>query len=594
MHRIGHIRITNFRACRYVSLPLGPYTPLVGQNNVGKSSILKALQWALKPVALKATDRTDSKADVEVALKIEGITPELLSKIPAPQHKAAIEPYCRDGVLWIRVTSTAAGKTNKDVWDVEACGDPDNPDVWRAYPTGLPEAVSVLLPDPLFIEAMDDIGEDLGKVKAGTTIKSLLDEIMAPILASHEELNEALGTIRDVLCTSGQCRSPHLEKFDADSTKALDSFFPGLALELDLQVLETKDFFKAGDLHVTDQTTDDRRRFDQLGTGAQRAIQMALVRYLADAKASGSSDVECRLLLIDEPELYLHPQGVRRLKAALHKLSLSGFQVIFTTHSPMMLSRENAADTVVVCKTREAGTITRPPLRSAVADALKSAESQSRTLFELGNAAEVYFSNKVVLCEGKTDRRLLPLAYERIHGHAPETDGIAFVSLGSCADIPKALPVLEAMNIAAVAVADLDFGFTHARMGELAILDASAPDMLRAKDVLITLVSSQGVVLGDNGLPVKSRSGGPTAAKSWAIFAADCEGKKISQSVHDDLKRKRIWVWPNGCIEDVTGFDGKGEDSIEKQEKLFRELDSSGVRGLMPSIYDCLEWVLSS
>ncbi len=439
---------------------------------------------------------------------------------------------------------------------------------------------------------MDDIGEDLGKVKAGTTIKSLLDEVMAPVLASHTELNAALDTIRDVLCTSGQSRSSHLKKFDADSTKALDSFFPGLALELDLQVLEIKEFFRAGDLHVTDQATDDRRRFDQLGTGAQRAIQMALVRYLADTKTGGSGDVECRLLLIDEPELYLHPQGVRRLRAALHKLSQSGFQVIFTTHSPLMLSRDNAADTVIVGKTKDAGTITRPPLRSAVASALMNAESQSRTLFELGNVADVYFSSTVVLCEGKTDKRILPLAYERIYGRTPETDGIAFVSLGSCSGIPKALPVLAAMSIAAVAIADLDFGFTHARVGELALLDSAASDMAETRVVLSRLAAVQSVTLGGNGLPANSQNG--TAAQAWAMFAADIDGKKLAGSVHNDLKQKRVWVWPTGCIEDVTGFGGKGEDAIAEQEKLLLQLDSSGIQQSMPGVHACLEWILSS
>ncbi|MDZ7854089.1 MAG: hypothetical protein U5L98_15980 [Halomonas sp.] len=56
---------------------------------------------------------------------------------------------------------------------------------WRDYPTGLPQAVSALLPEPLLVQAMHDIGEDLGKAKAGTTIKSLLDEIMGPLLQAR-------------------------------------------------------------------------------------------------------------------------------------------------------------------------------------------------------------------------------------------------------------------------------------------------------------------------------------------------------------------------------------------------------------------------
>lgn len=42
MHGLSYIYIENLRACRNVSLPLGDFTPLVGQNNVGKSTVLDA------------------------------------------------------------------------------------------------------------------------------------------------------------------------------------------------------------------------------------------------------------------------------------------------------------------------------------------------------------------------------------------------------------------------------------------------------------------------------------------------------------------------------------------------------------------------
>lgn len=155
---------------------------------------------------------------------------------------------------------------------------------------------------------------------------------MEPILQAHAELTEALSAIRRVLTTGGEARSQHLSDFDRDASSALADFF-GLNLELDLQVIEAKEFFKAGDLIVTDSSTGDRRRFDQLGTGAQRAIQMALIRHLADLRTTARAGVARRLLLIDEPELYLHPQAVRRLRQALETLSKTGFQVVYSTHS---------------------------------------------------------------------------------------------------------------------------------------------------------------------------------------------------------------------------------------------------------------------
>jgi len=98
---------------------------------------------------------------------------------------------------------------------------------------------------------MDDIGEDLGKAKTGTTIKGLLEEIMVPVLEAHDELNQALETVRHILTTDGEQRSEHLQAFDQNATQALEHFFPGLSLELDLKVIDIKEFFKAGDLNRT-------------------------------------------------------------------------------------------------------------------------------------------------------------------------------------------------------------------------------------------------------------------------------------------------------------------------------------------------------
>lgn len=594
MHRISHIAIENFRTCQNVELSLDEFTPLVGQNNVGKSTILDAIKWVVKPIVLTATDFADSQRPIIVVACISGISAELLDRIPDQRHRAAIEPFCRNETLWVRAVATGTGRNSvsQDVWDIDTCADLNRPDKWRAYPTGLPQAVSVLLPEALHIAAMDDLSEDLGRAKAGTTIKALLDEIMVPVLAAHADIKSALDTISHILTASGNNRSGHLATFDSKASQALTSFFPGLALDLDLQMIDVKEFFKAGDLHVTDQVTGDRRRFDQMGTGAQRAIQMALIRYLADTRAKNPDPTARRLLLIDEPELYLHPQGVRRLRETLRSLSTSGFQVVFSTHSPLMLSRENAADTVVVTKTASAGTSALKPLRQAVQSALTDAEAQSRTLFELGNLTEVYFSERVVLCEGKTDRRLLPLAYERLMGCHPELDRITFVSVGSCSDIPKALLVLNAMGIKSCAVADLDFAFVEARKGSASLLEKDGEDMKETKTVLQRLQQGHTFPLGGNGLPMKGNDGWQ-AADTWALFAQDSDGRRLANIVHEALKSKRIWVWPAGCIEQVTRIQEKGEDAILKQEEMLRDMSAADVAREMPEFKPCFDWLRS-
>ncbi|MDZ4055561.1 MAG: AAA family ATPase, partial [Polynucleobacter sp.] len=137
MHRIAHIAIKNFRLCRDVSLPLEGFTPLVGQNNTGKSSILAALSWVLKPSALAATDFSDSRKPVEICAKIDGITGDILDLLPEQKHRKAIEPFCANGYLWIRVTATGAGTKaiKQEVYDFEKYSGTVLPTEWREYPT---------------------------------------------------------------------------------------------------------------------------------------------------------------------------------------------------------------------------------------------------------------------------------------------------------------------------------------------------------------------------------------------------------------------------------------------------------------------------
>lgn len=591
MHSLKYIEIRNFKLCRKVSLSLGDFTPLVGQNNVGKSTILQAINWVLKPTSLSNNDFFDPNEPVEVYACIDGIDGNLLNNLKETRHKSAIEPYCNKGYLWIRVTANQSGAKSlkQEVYNFETYSGEGIPNEWRDYPTGLPQAITAILPEPIQIEAMEDIGEDLGKVKAGTTIKGLLDEVMEPILKAHSDLNNALQTVKNILNVEGKNRSSHLNKFDEEATEALKNFFPGLRLELDLQTLEIKEFFKAGDLHVTDECTGDRRRFDQIGTGAQRAIQMSLIKYLAKIRSSALDTAHRRLLLIDEPELYLHPQAIKHLRESLKILSQNGFQIIFSTHSPSMLSEDNASDTIVITKNSSLGSIAKAPLKNVISKCIEDAQSQARVLFQLGNLAEIYFSEIIILCEGKTDLRILPRVYETLFLHKPEIDKIAFLSLGSCSDIPKALKVLSAMQIQAIAIADLDFAFTVARKEKYDLLDPNGKDFHQTKEILEELSKTEGFTLSQNKLP--TNDGIAKATDAWRIFAQHKQGKDICATAHEILKQKGIWIWPTGSIEDITQYYEKGEDAIICQEEIIRDMTKTELCEKMPGFIGCFEWI---
>jgi len=268
MHRISYIEIQNFRACQAVSLPLDDFTPLVGQNNVGKSTILDALRWLLKPDARASGDFADAKKPIVVTARVEGITAGILKLIPEQKHRTAIEPYCPNGVLWIRVITdgTTTKSLKQEVWNPAVVETGGKPKEWRSYPTGLPQAVAAILPEPLSIQAMKDVQKDLTSVAAGTTIKKLIEEISEPVTkANAADIDAALKTINDLLTGEGETRSKALNEFDVEATKALEDFFPGLTLQLELPETKIKEFFKSGSLKIREAGKHDVTEFAQLG-----------------------------------------------------------------------------------------------------------------------------------------------------------------------------------------------------------------------------------------------------------------------------------------------------------------------------------------
>ena len=47
-HRIQSLNIKNYRSIKELDIELQNFTPVVGQNNVGKSNILNAIHWFIK------------------------------------------------------------------------------------------------------------------------------------------------------------------------------------------------------------------------------------------------------------------------------------------------------------------------------------------------------------------------------------------------------------------------------------------------------------------------------------------------------------------------------------------------------------------
>lgn len=550
--RLSEVTIKNFCSCYELTIPLAGFNPIVGYNNSGKSNILRAINWLLRKAVQPPHMFHAAGEPMWVAGTIENVNLALLP----PNQQAAVAPYLIGGALKVRriqpLPSCPAGQVKVEVFD-PAIND------WSDNPAGLDNALAVLFPEPLYVEAMEDPGEDIGKFAAKNTIGLLLKQVLAKIHAQNEPAITAIqGAILQVSAfLAGQNRMVELATFEHDASDAIASFFPGLSLHLNFAMPGIEDIFKSSTVTLSD-VQGSPRPISSLGHGAQRSAHMALIKLLADmTSAAGGNPGGTIVLLIDEPELCLHPQAVELLREALLLLSTQNFQVIFSTHSPLLIGHTHVLQTLVVYKDANNRTTARQKLQSAAA-ALHAHPAQAEVVFSLQAATQLLFSERVLLVEGKTEMMVVPSIYQVVLGRSYAHEKGCLVSGSSSSSLLPMMTILRAVGYTPKALADLDFAFKVAPQSGL--IAPNDPDLLACKAWFAGNAAALNVFLGSDGLPVKQGPQGVwSALKPAEVFAqmAQVMVAEIGRIV-TALQAHGIWIWPGGTIEAHLGI-GKND-----------------------------------
>lgn len=578
MHFVSNIHITNYKSIVDEEFHLSAYTPLVGYNNAGKSNILEAIKWLISKSSLPETSFNNIGLPVEVSGTIEGITNAILSQLPTAQQ-SSIQPFIVNQTLKIRRKQNNPSQSTKeikiDVWD-------STQNQWVSNPNGIDNALKSLLPEPIEIGAMENAAEDASKFKTSTTIGKLIAEVMAPIEQSHSaEIAEALDQLKQKFDAEGDDRAEELTQFDSDTTAKLQDLFPGIQIKLHVPSPEIKEVFKSGTIRVYEN--DQGRDLTAYGHGTQRSVQMALVRHLAEVQRDQTNRVSNTLLLIDEPELYLHPQAVEQVRSALKSLSESGYQVLFTTHSPQMIPSEDIKHTLLIRKVLPRGTFARERLKSAVEQVAQDAISQFELLFSLENANQILFSEKVLFAEGKTEKRLLPYLYSEYHNITLGQNKIAFTSLDGSGSIAKSIRVLAVMDLPCKAIVDLDYAFKESIKN--GFIDANNPAFVACKN---KFTENPDILTSEDGLP--KNNGDMTAAKAYGWLATQEDMQDHINELHDLLKANNIWLWKKGAIEEHLNLGAKNEQAWAS---LKSQIDQNGFDSVIndSDVIEMLDWI---
>jgi putative ATP-dependent endonuclease of OLD family len=588
-HIISKIHIENFKSIRNQEFELSNFTPLVGYNNAGKSNILEAIKWVLRKSSLSTSYFNNIAQPITIVAKIDGITDDILDNIEQT-HRARIEPFLQNETLTIKRVQETPGQTVAQIRLMVL--DPNDGITWQNNPAGIDNAIKDLFPEPIHIGAMENSEEDISKSSTTSTIGKLLAEIIGPIEVQYgQQVNTALEGLKQILDAEGINRAPELNTFDEEINEKLDAFFPDLKVKVHIPTPELKEVFKKGTIKVYENLLPNPKDVSSLGHGAQRSIQMTLIRHLADLKLIAQQNRTTTLLLIDEPELYLHPQAIEILRKSLNILSTQGYQVIFSTHSPFMITQKDVENTVLVRKNDLLGTFKRTTLKSAIPIVEQTAQHQLTLMYSLSNSSNILFSEKVILVEGKTENKLLPLIIEKVTGKTILHHKTALVKLDGSSNIKKSIQVLSTMDLPTKSIVDLDFALKNG-ISE-GYLQAGDIDVTACLTEIGNIALANNIVIGNDGWPTKL-STSISAAEGFAILAQSPNVTQNIENIFTKMKAQNIWIWKLGTIENHLNLTGKNETVWAN---FTNTLEQTTLQNMLPNQYqiieNCINWLLN-
>lgn len=528
---LNSIHIQNFKGLRDVVFEPGSFGCLVGENNAGKSSVLQATVYALsRPSQLPITLHYDPALPVTFTMAFSRVSEAQLLRL-AGEHRSKIAALIVDEKLTLIVRYSPdqkcettvmrrtpiearyhdnaigemlAGKRSPAVYAAVADAFPEfinglaenaNIGVAKAHigqaiaalpdnqfesiegslPTGMTSSITNLLPEPIYIAAVKNLGDDLKTTQTtpfGRLLGLLLEE-MRPDLGQIRESLAHLNQLLNRVETDGAFadnRHPRVQGLEQRIEGFLKNNFPAIRLELSVPPPELRTILNSAQIFVDDGSRD---LVDDKGDGIKRSLTFAIlqtyVSYREEVTKAGEAiedgELAARrplLFLFEEPELYLHPRSQRILFDTLARISAEN-QVVVTTHSPLFFAPGVTAGFVRVAK--HAGDPKPEGKLFPISLSLEPDKAEVFRLARFENADAAFFSRRVVLIEGESDDAFCKHIAKILQPEwCFDTQAIALVRVSGKGNFQKFRKFFEAFGLDVKLITDVDSlfdGYNH-------------------------------------------------------------------------------------------------------------------------------------
>lgn len=404
--RLAALRIRNFECIGGdgVEVIIDDIVVLIGPNNAGKSAILDAygtFASAGAELPLSCYHNENPALPVEVEGVFTDVTPHDQEKI----GKKWVHADPRFGecvkVQWRWISPSEKGK--KSSWDHES-------GQWQEGGMGgFDSLLQSCIPAPIRVSPRDD----------PATIEAKVTEILTEVVKG--QLKDDSSKTAHILAELTKLTQSISDEIKGDIQKAcslieskISAIFPGHVVEFVSAIgkFEPEKSIGTGSHIRVRQTGATAIPLSQQGTGLQRAFLWSALSALAELGRlkhgrSAIGDGRPKVLLIDEPECFLHPPTVRAAREALYSIAeLPGWQVMATTHSAVFIDVAKPHTTIIRIS-RDAGA---SPRVFSTDRAAFDAEQRDRLRMVRAchpTVNEFFFADHVYLVEGETEQVVL-------------------------------------------------------------------------------------------------------------------------------------------------------------------------------------------
>ena len=230
----------------------------------------------------------------------------------------------------LTVKEKALFKTIEVIFDID-----DSSECWVENPGGIPQNVLSKLPKYLLIPAQDREGEISG---TSGTLQKTLNELFNEVREKSENYKlaqEYLNKLAKELDPSDE--STEISKMIGEINGIISDIFPHTGISAEANLSDADKVIKpAFDIQMNSNVSTPS---NLQGTGLIRSTVFALLRYKALRDNRKDITQERQLIIgFEEPEIYLHPNAISKMRDTIYSLAESGNnQIVCTTHSPYMI-----------------------------------------------------------------------------------------------------------------------------------------------------------------------------------------------------------------------------------------------------------------